>query len=76
MYPQPNKKAKHRATRASIVGMTDIDLISTKEACRILNKDKSTLGRWIKAGKLTPAFKGDGPNGIMLFQRTDIEALA
>lgn len=56
--------------------MTNIDLISTKEVCRILDKDKATIGRWVKTGKLVPAYRGEGPNGIMLFNRPDIEALA
>lgn len=56
--------------------MTNIDLISTKDACRILDKDKATLGRWVRDGKITPAYKGDGKNGIMLFNRKDIEKLA
>jgi hypothetical protein len=53
----------------------DIDLISMKEACRILDRDKATLGRWVKDGRIAPAYKGEGKNGIMLFNRADIEAL-
>lgn len=56
--------------------MSNIDLISMKEACRILDKDKATLGRWVAAGKVTPVYKGEGRNGILLFNRPDIEALA
>ncbi len=52
-----------------------LDLISMKEACRIIDKDKATLGRWVKEGKVTPAYKGEGRNGILLFNRADIEAL-
>lgn len=60
--------------RASVVGMAN-DLISMKEACRILDKDKATLGRWVRDEKVTPAYKGEGKNGVMLFRRSDIEAL-
>lgn len=56
--------------------MTNIDLISMKEACRILDKDKATLGRWCRDGKIAPAYKGEGRNGVMLFLRSDIEKLA
>jgi len=55
--------------------MVAVDLVSGKEACRILDCDKSTLGRWVRSGKLVPAYRGDGPNGIMLFNRADIDAL-
>ena len=53
------------------------DLMPTKEACRLLgNIDRSTLTRWVAAGKITPAIKLDGTRGPMLFNRADIEALA
>jgi DNA-binding transcriptional MerR regulator len=52
------------------------DLIGTKEACRILDIDKSTLTRWVAKGDITPAMRvSSAPNSAMLFHRADIDAL-
>lgn len=51
-------------------------VVSTKEACRILDKDKATLGRWRDQGRIKAALTGDGPNGAHWYWRRDIEALA
>ena len=53
----------------------DTDLISTKEACRVLDKDKATLGRRAKDGKINSAYRGEGKYRIMPFDRAAIEAL-
>lgn len=50
--------------------------IGSREACQILSIDKSTLSRWVAAGRLTPLVKLPGRNGAMLFGRSDVEALA
>lgn len=50
-------------------------LIPTSEACTILNINRSTLGRWITAGKLAPALKLPGRTQPMFFDRARIEAL-
>jgi predicted site-specific integrase-resolvase len=51
--------------------------IGTKEACRYLDVDKSTLTRWVAKGVLTPAFRAsNAANSAMIFRREDIEALA
>jgi len=51
-------------------------LIPSAEVCRRLGIDRSTLSRWVAAGKITPAMKLDGPRGAFLFTEAAIEALA
>jgi predicted site-specific integrase-resolvase len=45
------------------------------EVCTELRIDRSTLSRWVAAGKLTPAFKLPGMRGGMYFAPEDVEAL-
>jgi excisionase family DNA binding protein len=52
------------------------DLIGSAEACQILGIHGSTLGRWVKAGRITPVTQLPGTNGAMLFARADVERLA
>lgn len=51
-----------------------VALIGSREACRILGVDRSTLTRWVQAGRLYPAGRLEG--GAYLFDPTAIEALA
>ena len=51
------------------------DVIGSREACQILQIDKSTLSRWVSAGKVNPLVKMPARNGAMVFARADIEAL-
>lgn len=51
------------------------DLIPSAEACDILNIDRSTLSRWVSAGKIAPALKINGRTQPMFFERADVEAL-
>ena len=50
--------------------------ISLLETCRILQKSKRTLSRWIRAGKLNPE-KVKGKKGSIEyhFKRTEVESL-
>lgn len=50
-------------------------LVGGAEASELLNIDRSTISRWVKAGKLTPALKGSGLRGELFFHREDIDAL-
>lgn len=52
------------------------DLIGSADVCAILRINRSTLSRWVAAGKLTPAQQLPGQTGAFLFQRDDIERLA
>lgn len=51
-------------------------LIGSADASRLLDIDRSTLNRWVSAGKITPAARvSDTPTGAHLFLRTDVERL-
>lgn len=51
--------------------------IGSTEAAKILDIDKSTLTRWVHAGRLPLAGRAsDKPNGALFFKRSDVEALA
>lgn len=52
------------------------DIIGNAEAREMLGGiDRTTLVRWVQAGKIRPIHKLPGPNGAYLFHRADIEAL-
>ena len=54
------------------------DLIGSATACRILGDiDRSTLTRWVAAGRLAAAARvSDKPNSAFMFSRAEVEALA
>lgn len=52
-----------------------LDLIGTAEAAALLGIERSTLSRWVALGRLQPTYRLPGPNGAMLYDRTDVEAL-
>lgn len=52
------------------------DLIGSKEACLLLDVNRSTLTRWTADGRLPLAHQLPGSNGAMLFHRRDVERLA
>jgi predicted site-specific integrase-resolvase len=52
--------------------MAYANLIGSAAACRVLDIDKSTLSRWVKAGTLTPKIKLPGRNGAFLFDPQDV----
>ena len=52
------------------------DLIGTTEAVKILGVHPSTVTRWVKSEKLAAVGKLGGPNGALLFRRSDVEALS
>lgn len=54
----------------------DDDLLPSSEVCALLFVDRSTLSRYVKAGRITPARKLAGLRGAMLFNRGDVDALA
>lgn len=55
---------------------TNLDLIGSAEAARILEVDRSTFLRWAKAGKIIPTVAGNGLTGEKFFDRAEVEALA
>lgn len=50
-------------------------LITSAEACERLRIDRSTLSRWVSAGKITPALQGPGPSGAFWFTEESVDAL-
>lgn len=54
------------------------ELIGSGDACKILGIDRSTLTRWVRSGRITPAGKlgNRSRTGAFVFWRTDIETVA
>lgn len=52
------------------------DLIGSAEVCSILGVNRATVVRRAKAGTLPVLAQLDGSNGALVFDRSDIEALA
>ncbi|HUX71798.1 MAG TPA: helix-turn-helix domain-containing protein [Cellulomonadaceae bacterium] len=56
--------------------MTHPQFIGSAEACSLLGGiNRSTLTRWVKAGRLHTVTQLDGPNGALVFRREDVLAL-
>lgn len=53
---------------------TSLELIGSREACRILDRDRATLTRYVKDGKLSAVGKLSGQNGAYVFERATVEA--
>ena len=51
------------------------NLWTSAQVCDHLGIDRSTLSRWAKAGRITPAVKLPGLRGPRLFHPADVEAL-
>ena len=51
------------------------DLIGAAEVCRMLDINRATVVRRVKAGTLPCLAKLDGSNGALVFDRNDIQAL-
>lgn len=50
--------------------------IPSAEACERLGIDRSTLSRWVAAGRITPTFRLPGATGSMLFDPADVDRIA
>lgn len=51
-------------------------LLSSAEVCDLLHIDRSTLSRWVAAGRIKPAHQLPGRTGAFLFNDSDVSALA
>ena len=51
-------------------------LLSSAEVCDLLHIDRSTLSRWVAAGRIKPAHQLPGRTGAFLFYGSDVSALA
>jgi hypothetical protein len=57
--------------------MPELNLISTREACRLLGDiDKATLLSWVHQGKIVAAHRGATRNSGYLFERDYILGFA
>jgi excisionase family DNA binding protein len=58
-------------------GMTNdlIVFITASEAADRLGVDRSTLTRWVQAGRITPAYKAPGVRGAFLFDAAHVDSL-
>ena len=58
-----------RSTRdVSNVGHMGTDLVTTAELAQTWGVSVRTIARWVEAGKITPAARGRGPRGALLFR--------
>lgn len=48
-------------------------LLTSAEVCRELHIDRSTLTRWVAAGRIQPAAKAPGLRGAFLFAPAEVE---
>ena len=53
---------------------TNSPLIGGQEAAELLGIDRSTLSRWVSAGKIAPAQRLNGRTGAFLFERSAVDA--
>ena len=51
-------------------------MLTPQQVTQRLGIDKSTLSRWVAAGKITPAYTAEGPNGVRLYDEADVERIA
>jgi predicted site-specific integrase-resolvase len=50
------------------------DMLTAKQKAAELGISRSTLTRMVQSGKITPAFKADGANGVTLFAPEEVAA--
>lgn len=49
------------------------ELVTSAAVCEELRIDRSTLSRWVAAGRIEPVTKLPGIRGAFLFTRADVE---
>lgn len=49
------------------------EMLTSAEACDALAIDRSTLSRWVAAGRISYAFKMPGRTGGFLFAQSEVE---
>lgn len=50
--------------------------LNSAEVCERLHIDRSTLSRWVAAGRISPAIKLPGKRGPFLFDPSEVERVA
>lgn len=58
---------------ASMPTQDQDDALASIEVCAELGIDRSTLSRWVAAGRITPSYRLPGPKGAFLFSRDEVE---
>jgi hypothetical protein len=56
--------------------MPNAEHLNTRQVADRLGRDVATVNRYVRDGKLTPAFQFPGLRGARLFNPADVEALA
>ena len=59
-----------------MIGVMDLDddtTLTSATVCSRLGIDRSTLVRWVQAGRIVPAFKFPTSNGAYLFEASEVE---
>lgn len=51
------------------------ELLATRQVADALGIDVSTISRWVKEGRISPAMRLPGKTGAMLFTPKDVERL-
>lgn len=51
-------------------------LLSSSEVCSALFLNRSTLSRWVAAGKIVPAHQAPGRNGAMVFTADEVSRVS
>ncbi len=59
----------------NIWAMQTQHLMTSAEVCSALGIDRSTLSRWVAAGRIEPAVKAPGKRGAFLFSKASVEAV-
>jgi len=54
----------------------DDELLTTAQVAERVGKNVRTIGRWVEAGRLTPAHRLPGKTGALLFKSADVDELA
>ena len=49
--------------------------VTSAGVCTLLKIDRSTLSRWVAAGKITPAVKAPGVRGAFLFAPNEVQRI-
>jgi len=52
---------------------TTTELLTSAEVCASLLIDRSTLSRWVSAGRITPTTKLPGKRGPFLFASAEVQ---
>ena len=55
---------------------TTPEMLGPADVCERLGIDRSTLTRWVKAGKIVPAMKLPGLRGAYVFTADEVERVA